>query len=91
MYPGCSPPCPQHFWFLRVPQYASFWQVLVAMDLAVLVMLLEVSELTCSCPLKHSCMAVVLWVSHTNGTSETGVLHWELGSSSDGPLVPPFS
>lgn len=62
----------------------------MTVDLAVLVKLLEASELTCSSPLKHSCMVVVLRASHMNGTSGLGVLHWGLERSSDGPLVPPF-
>jgi len=52
------------------------------MDLAVLVVLLEASELTCSCPRKHGLMVVLPWVSRTNGTSGIGVLHWGPGSSS---------
>lgn len=42
LYHGCSSASPA-FWFLGVPQYASFWQVLVALDLTVLVMLPEAS------------------------------------------------
>lgn len=42
LYHGCSSVSPA-FWFLGVLQYASFWQVLVALELAVLVMLPEAS------------------------------------------------
>lgn len=62
MYPGCSPPCLQDFWFLGVSQYASFWQLLLAMDLAVLGMLPEASELFLS-P-EAGLDGFFLWVSH---------------------------
>lgn len=49
--PGCSPPCLQDFWFLGVPQYISFWHMLVAMDLC---WWCCQGALSCSCPLKQA-------------------------------------
>lgn len=58
--------------------------------LLLLVMLPEASELSCSCPLKQSCLVAVLWVSHMSGTSGIGVLHWGLESPNASPLVTPL-